>query len=131
MRDLWNIVALGSEAFPYIVDPESFFAERIAKHMVFVAEVNGKFAGFVDMENGKDTYTAILAGLAVKKEFRGQGVGKTLLSFATRFLRALGYQRVVLITKKENNPAVSLYRSAGFRETAEKNGIVRMELELR
>ena len=130
MSDLWNIVALGNEAFPYIAEPDSFFSERIAKHMVFVAELDGRFAGFVDMESSKDIYTAVLAGLAVKKEFRGKGIGKALLSFAIRFLKALGYRKVVLITKRDNERALALYRNAGFRETAEKNGIVRMELHL-
>lgn len=130
MSDLWNIVALGSEAFPYITEPDSFFSERISRYMVFVAEINGEFAGFVDMESGRDIYTAVLAGIAVRREFRGKGVGKALLSFAIRFLKALGYRKIVLITKRDNERALALYRNAGFMETAEKNGIVRMELNL-
>lgn len=129
-KDRWEVIALGSKEFPYIEHPDAFFLERMNKYYFFVAEVNGKFAGFIDMEPTEDEYTALIAGFAVRPELRGQGIGTALFDFAVRFLKAVGFKKAIIYSKKDNNVANKIYKNYGFRIVKEYQGIVKWEREL-
>ncbi len=111
MRDREAITRIGREAFPYIKNPEQFFAERLQRGWIFVAEA-GEVVGFVDVSIEGER--AVIEGIAVDKAWRGKGIGRTLLSAALRFLRAIGVREVVLYTRDSNEAARRLYKGAGF-----------------
>ena len=54
-------------------------------------------------------------------EVRGRGVGRRLLAALEDEARRLGYRALRLDTRRELVEAVSLYRSAGYREVADYN----------
>ncbi len=118
---------MGAAEFPYIQHPDAFFLARIHRFYVFVAEINGEFAGFVDIEPfpSEDEYTALLAGIAVQREFRGRGIGSDLMRFALRFAKAVGFRRIIIFSKKDNIPAKKLYERFGFRVEKEHRGILK------
>ena len=74
--------------------------------------------------------------LYVRPEFRGQGLGKKLVTTLLDAARAIGYQRMLLDTLPgKMDEAIALYRSFGFREIAPYyhnpvEGALFMELEL-
>jgi len=123
-EDRWEVIALGSREFPYVEHPDAFFMERMAKHYFFVAEVDGAFAGFIDMEP-VGTEDALIAGFAVRQELRGRGVGRALFDFALRFLKAVGFKKAIIYSKKDNHIANKIYRKFGFNAVSENNGIVK------
>ncbi len=130
-KDRWEILALGSREFPYIEHPDAFFLERMHRNYFFVAEVEGKFAGFIDMEpTVNDEYTAMIMGFAVRPEMRGKGIGNALMEFALRFLKAVGFRRVIMYSKKDNDVANHIYKKHGFRIVKEHKGILKWEREL-
>ncbi|MDN5358671.1 MAG: hypothetical protein PWP76_514 [Candidatus Diapherotrites archaeon] len=130
-KDRWEVIALGSREFPYIEHPDAFFLERMHRYYFFIAEVDGKFAGFIDMEPSlEDEHTAIIAGFAVRPEMRGKGIGKKLFEFAIRFLRATGFRRAIIYSKKDNDVANAIYKKHGFQVTKEHEGILKWEMEL-
>ena len=57
-----------------------------------------------------------LALLGVRKDFRGMGVGHTLLSVYEGVARALGYRKISLLVSHFNPRAKALYQSLGFRK---------------
>jgi len=128
-KDRWEVIALGSREFPYIEHPDAFFLERMENHYFFVAEVDGKFAGFIDMEPERGD-TALIAGFAVRPELRGKGIGTELLKFALRFLKAVGFKKAVIYSKNGNSAANRIYRKFGFSVVKECNGILKWEKEL-
>lgn len=67
-----------------------------------------------------DDATPSLA-LSVCPAYRGAGIGTALLKGMLAALRDAGYKRVSLSVQK-NNPAVRLYRRAGFATAAETGG---------
>ena len=61
--------------------------------------------------------TAYDAGTGVIPTYRGQGVAKDLFTFMTPHLKAASFSQYLLEVLTANEPAVSLYRRLGFRDT--------------
>ncbi|WP_297213614.1 GNAT family N-acetyltransferase [uncultured Flavonifractor sp.] len=59
--------------------------------------------------------TPVIDGIALHKDFRGRGLGKSLLSAVLELLAERGYPCCRLLVATDNQRAFSLYRSAGFR----------------
>jgi ribosomal protein S18 acetylase RimI-like enzyme len=81
----------------------------------FIAYVDGEPAGKVYLSFlGEPGHAAIFA-MSVPVKFRGRGLANGLMDLAIAKAKALGYQRLVLISSEM---AESLYRRIGFREVA-------------
>lgn len=65
-------------------------------------------------------------GLGVLREFRRQGIGRLLLNAALGAARRKGLTRVELFVRIDNDPAIQLYKSAGF----EIEGVTRRHLRI-
>jgi len=63
--------------------------------------------------NNENTY-GILDDVFVLPELRGQGIAKALIAAGLRHWQSQGLQEVFLEVKKDNVPAVSVYRAMGF-----------------
>ena len=95
------------------------------------AIVDGKIIGvawsrIMDDYGHIDDETPSLA-IAVYKDYRGNGIGKELLSFLLSCMKEKGYKQVSLSVQKQN-PAVRLYKKTGFitvKETDEEYIMVR------
>jgi putative acetyltransferase len=55
-----------------------------------------------------------LAKMATRKDLRGSGIGRRLMLATLERARALGAQKVSLLTHHSLAPALGLYRSVGF-----------------
>jgi ribosomal protein S18 acetylase RimI-like enzyme len=58
--------------------------------------------------------------LAVFPEFRGEGIGRQLLSHADQLGRAVGSRGVAIIVASGNDGAMRLYAKAGYVERARR-----------
>lgn len=86
---------------------------------VFVAECDGKLAGCVCVKQ-LDQNVAEIQQLFVSKNFRKDGVGKSLLAFAVEYgLKTFSILR--LDSRKDLIPAITLYHSIGFYEIERYN----------
>lgn len=54
-------------------------------------------------------------GMGVLAEFRGQGIGKQLLSAAIEHAKTIGLTRIELTVRDENRAAIALYEQMGFQ----------------
>jgi ribosomal protein S18 acetylase RimI-like enzyme len=63
-----------------------------------------------------------LEDLFVSADARRSGLGRTLLNAAIDRARARGCRRIKLDTAEYNEPALALYRSAGFSDEAYEGG---------
>ena len=69
----------------------------------------------------------LLEDFVVRPEYRGQGLGATLLAHAIERARADGLLRLILLTDGDNINAQRLYERAGFA----RSGMLPMRLRLR
>jgi ribosomal protein S18 acetylase RimI-like enzyme len=102
-----------------------FLGTQINKHDVFiyVAEREGKVVGYTYAGMEGMDYMALrgpagaVYDIVVDPAYRGQGIGRQLLTTALSALKERGAPRVVLSTAQGNEAAQHLFESAGFRRT--------------
>lgn len=120
-RDLSAIADLERECFS---DPWSSQAiEETAKRQDFIGlvlEFQGEVVGYVGCLFAFDQADILL--IAVSKNHRGKGWGKTLLEKALGVLKINQVQNVFLEVRKSNLVARSCYAGRGFKEIAERKG---------
>ena len=102
---------------------------------LYLAFAGSALAGCIAMRDlGEET--AEMKRLFVREEFRGRGIGQTLIERLINDARGCGYRRMRLDTfPPKMRKAVQLYESYGFREIPAyyqnpNPGVLFMELEL-
>jgi len=64
------------------------------------------------------TKVALLEDMIVNKNFRGQGVGSSLIKFVLKKLKKQGCTRVTLLTDEDNIKAHHFYKKQGFTKSS-------------
>jgi [ribosomal protein S18]-alanine N-acetyltransferase len=93
------------------------------KRNAMVGEVAGQVAGFAIVRHV--AAEAELESIVVAEQFRGQGLGRSLLAESARQAKELGAVRLDLEVRESNAAALGLYRGAGFLETGRRRGYYR------
>jgi GNAT superfamily N-acetyltransferase len=93
--------------------------EGTAHQAAFVAaDDDGRWVGLaVGVVRHVDTSLANLYAMWVDPAARGLGAGRRLVESVVTWATAIGAERLELCVTEANEPAVSLYRSAGFEPT--------------
>ena len=84
----------------------------------FVAEVDGKIAGYVTTTVNRLASRGTIANIAVSSSFQGMGIGKTLLKHALEQFKKTGLKQAKIETLSTNETGRHLYPSLGFKEVA-------------
>jgi RimJ/RimL family protein N-acetyltransferase len=99
---------------------ERFIAASDEDNPMFGAFTRGELGGICGLQREtreRTRHRAELVHMYVAPWLQGQGVGSQLVATAVGYgLDRLGLQQIVLGVMTENEPAVRLYRRAGFRE---------------
>ena len=80
---------------------------------IFFAEAGGKLAGRIKMLRWWNRF-AYVEDLVVNPEYRGMGIGRTLLERGIEWAKEYDFPVVMLETQDDNVPACTLYQSCGF-----------------
>jgi len=90
-----------------------------ANSHILVAKVDGSAVGFINFTIRKTLLhegpSALIDELVVSEQYRGQGIGKRLVSTAVEQCRELGCCEVEVSTEKANGKAREFYKNCGFR----------------
>lgn len=70
-----------------------------------------------------------IANIAVSPEFRGKGVGSTMMKRVLEVAKEKGCRSIILSVRKSNSAAISLYRRFGFVELERKKRYYRLPSE--
>jgi RimJ/RimL family protein N-acetyltransferase len=98
---------------------QQFIADRAAEDnsLFLVAEAGGEIVGSLTLRGGgrRAIHHESVLGITVKKEWRGQGVGNTLMASAVDWARRSGViTRIELQVFTSNAAAIHLYQKHGF-----------------
>jgi ribosomal protein S18 acetylase RimI-like enzyme len=106
------------------------FEHDVEQRQLWVAEINGAFAGMIAVTTGRDPEYghagwdieedgAMVHRLAVDAEFRGAGVALALMQKAEEVAAELGLRAVRTDTSAENEAAQRLFLKLGYGKTGE------------
>ena len=87
---------------------------------VIVAEYEGEFAGYADIWTVLDE--ADLNSIAVRVDFRRNGIGDAIMLAMTEMLSVNGVATINLEVRVSNMPAIKLYKKYGFNECGVRPG---------
>ena len=78
----------------------------------------------IDWEGKRAEFGRLMIG---EKEARGKGIAREATGLILNFaFENLGLDEVELVVKKDNKPAVTIYRDFGFNEIHESSGLKKM-----
>lgn len=85
--------------------------------VILVAEIGDQYAGHLTLQPEEWMASRHVAklGIIVAKRHRQQGVGRSLMRSAEEFALKRQYEKIVLSTFDDNEAAVGLYTSMGYR----------------
>jgi GNAT superfamily N-acetyltransferase len=123
-KDVKNIFALGSKVEELKFSKKSNFHEvdeilEWTKHpkedIILVAEVDGKLAGFLYAKI-INCHWCMLDDEAVKKEFRGKGIGTLLLNELYKTLKKQKIDYVQVLEEIHHKKTRKFWKEKGFKE---------------
>ena len=130
--ELDTVLSILEEAAQWLVStgiegwqPGSFsrqrIADRIEREEMYLAEVGGRSAGTLALQwSDEETWGNVpedagyVHGLAIRRDFAGQGLGRELLRWAEDRAAASGKRYLRLDCVAENRALNEYYRRAGF-----------------
>ncbi len=84
-------------------------------HYFVIADRNQDTAGFILFTMNETEKLAIIELIAVDETFRGQKIGKSLITEMERYLYEKGIHTIKVGTQISNTPAILFYNAMGFR----------------
>ena len=120
LEDVADVAALERRCFPDPWSADSFLAEVERKpeigHSLVLRDPAGDLAAYAVVWFIVDEIH--IGNIAVSPDLRGRGLGRRLLEHILAEGRARSMAFATLEVRPSNRPAVSLYRSLGFRKVA-------------
>lgn len=108
---------------------ESWFQDHQGRYSVLVTEKEGLVVGWAALNpySHRCAYSGVAdLSIYISREFRGQGIGASLLERLEGIAKSGQFHKIVLFTFPFNTLGQGLYRKAGFREVGilEKQGMI-------
>jgi phosphinothricin acetyltransferase len=95
-----------------------WFRKHKKNHPVFVAEKNGKVAGWSSLSPWSDRCaydTTVEVSVYVHKDFRGQGIGSNLLEMVTLEGKKVNNHTVISRITQGNEVSIHMHEKLGYR----------------
>jgi len=122
IRDAWE--RAGPRALGWTGATEDTIQEISSKKYLEGLVSNSKLKFFLSEENGvitgiaanrvQDSSTMELAGIIVRDDLLGKGIGSLLISKCIDSARDAGFVNMVVKTENSNERAINFYRNKGF-----------------
>jgi ribosomal protein S18 acetylase RimI-like enzyme len=115
---------------PPLENPRSFVQDNISQgHPRFTALSDGEVVGWCDATPKRlpiHRHVGVL-GMGVLPAYRGQGIGRRLISRTLDAARARGLTRVELTVREDNSGAIALYQKVGFAAEGVQRNVFKVD----
>jgi N6-L-threonylcarbamoyladenine synthase len=91
-------------------------AELSTQHSHYFGLFDQELIGYAGLRLSPQDYAADIQTIAIGKEHRGKGLGRTLVNRLIEVARANGSEKIFLEVKQSNSTAIELYKSLGFEQ---------------
>jgi ribosomal protein S18 acetylase RimI-like enzyme len=123
-----SALADSPSAFGSNLEAEEGFSETVWRQWagsgpVFLALVKGSAVGMVAALAGDSLEERRLVALWVHPDHRAGGIASTLVAQVEDWARQDGAERLTLWVAQNNEPALSLYRLRGFKDTGKRKDL--------
>jgi len=134
LREIYNTEVTDSTATFDLIprsekDQRVWLAERSGARAVIVAEQDdGRIAGYASLSQlrPKAGYTtSVEDSIYIAKDFRGQGVGKLLLSELLKLARNHGFHTVLAHIVSDQDASIALHAGLGFEKVGTEREVGR------
>jgi len=118
---LKEVLAIEKEAYAEAWTLGMFRQEiRSVMSSFYVAYLDDTLIGYVGL--WKVLEEAHITSVTIRKEYRGQGYGRILVSFILSLAANSGLTEATLEVRESNAPAIHLYETMGFQRTGLRKG---------
>lgn len=115
-KDVFDILSLDNENFSNNFK-EAFYLEYIKNQRVIVAEKEENVIGYVIFNQILDE--AEIYKIVVLKELRKKQIAFKIIEFLLNKLKKTNVEKIFLEVRKNNIPAINLYKKCGFTNIRE------------
>jgi aminoglycoside 6'-N-acetyltransferase I len=104
------------------VETRKYFAGRSTALLVFVAEVEGRIVGFLELDFRpyapacSSSPVPFIEGWYVESAWQGRGIGRALVEAAEGRAREMGYTEIASDAEMDNADGIAAHRAVGFEE---------------
>lgn len=109
-----SVYKISVEAFNDLSEDSYLKMSKDPNYKFFVAKASREVVGFVLLLM-VDEKTEIIK-IATKQEYKRMGVARALLNAVEGYSKKLGHTGMMLEVNENNEPAIKLYESFGFKE---------------
>ena len=96
-------------------DPQHVKENWERQECFLVVEHQGQVLGFVDLTTQNWQQAGWINHLAVAREYRGRGIGRSLMNAARAWSEEQKLRVLMLETQPKNYPAIQLYQQLGYK----------------
>jgi ribosomal-protein-alanine N-acetyltransferase len=130
LYDLPAMTRMERESFDSYQGPDNLSKElkkNDGSNYIAVAEAGDEKVGYANIHIVRGE--SQLYSITIDSAWRGQGIGKMLLSHMIEKSRVLGCDIMTLEVRAGNTAAIELYKKLGFKEVGRRKGYYRKERE--
>ena len=124
-REIWNehyVDIIGQEQVDYML--ENFQSESAIRaaireegHIYYLVSEGGEDVGYWAVEPEPGESQMKLSKIYVRRDRRGQGLGKQMVEAAEELCRERGAEKLWLAVNKNNADSIRAYRAMGFQRS--------------
>ncbi len=111
--------------WPYSKEGEEYFTDKVSgkSGICFIALEDDKLVGYIagsmmKPDSTRSVSVASLDNMLVEEEYRGNGIGTSLLEHFKKWAKAKGAGSVEVSAYFNNKKAIRFYQSVGFKKLA-------------
>ena len=103
-------------------EARQYFEKRFRTPVIFVAEVDGRLVGFLELDDRKyaagcqSSPVPFIEGWYVEPALQGRGIGRALIEAAEAHARAAGHHEMASDADLENADGIAAHRALGYEE---------------